>query len=165
MKSYLSNLNYINESLNRNLERGIKMQNSQLKKPFQYKKIPLDQVGLDKKKRAKDARGTIKRIWNYLAKEKGRLFLVILMVFISSAMALLGPFLVGVAIDEFIVTKETKGIGMLLLLLIVAYIAHSVSIFMQNYWMVGIAQNTVYQLRSDLFTQFHRLPISYFDKR
>jgi len=141
------------------------MQNSQLKKPFQYKKIPLDQVGLDKKKRAKDARGTIKRIWNYLAKEKGRLFLVILMVFISSAMALLGPFLVGVAIDEFIVTKETKGIGMLLLLLIVAYIAHSVSIFMQNYWMVGIAQNTVYQLRSDLFTQFHRLPISYFDKR
>ena len=141
------------------------MQNSQLKKPFQYKKIPLDQVGLDKKKRAKDARGTIKRIWNYLAKEKGRLFLVILMVFISSAMALLGPFLVGVAIDEFIVTKETKGIGMLLLFLIVAYIAHSVSIFMQNYWMVGIAQNTVYQLRSDLFTQFHRLPISYFDKR
>ncbi|HLR52746.1 MAG TPA: ABC transporter ATP-binding protein [Candidatus Avamphibacillus sp.] len=141
------------------------MQNSQLKKPFQYKKIPLDQVGLDKKKRAKDARGTIKRIWNYLAEEKGRLFLVILMVLISSAMALLGPFLVGVAIDEFIVTKETTGIGMLLLLLITAYIAHSVSIFMQNYWMIGIAQNTVFQLRSDLFTQFHRLPISYFDKR
>src|SRR5699024_7163260 len=96
---------------------------------------------------------------------KGRLFLVILMVLISSAMALLGPFLVGVAIDEFIVTKETTGIGMLLLLLITAYIAHSVSIFMQNYWMIGIAQNTVFQLRSDLFTQFHRLPISYFDKR
>src|SRR5699024_3487996 len=31
--------------------------------------------------------------------------------------------------------------------------------------MVGIAQNTVFTLRESLFKQFHRLPISYFDKR
>src|SRR5699024_2664415 len=33
------------------------------------------------------------------------------------------------------------------------------------FWMIGIAQNTVYDLRKNLFYQFHRLPISYFDKR
>src|SRR5690625_4307815 len=31
--------------------------------------------------------------------------------------------------------------------------------------MVGIAQNTVYDLRRELFNQFHFLPISYFDQR
>src|SRR5699024_11545933 len=40
-----------------------------------------------------------------------------------------------------------------------------VYIFMQNVWMVGIAQNTVYTLREHLFHQFHHLPIAYFDKR
>src|SRR5699024_7320354 len=82
-----------------------------------------------------------------------------------SALSLLGSYIVGMAIDDFIVTKESSGLGLLLLWLIIIYLAHSISVFMQNYWMVGIAQNTVYALRSDLFHQFHRLPISYFDKR
>src|SRR5690625_1676215 len=135
------------------------------KEPFQYKKIPLETITTDKKKRAKNTGGTVKRIWTYLAREKVKLTLVILMVLISSAMALLGPYMIGMAIDDFIVTKQSAGLGMLLLWLIVIYIAHSVSIFMQNFWMVGIAQNTVYTLRGDLFYQFHRLPIAYFDKR
>jgi len=135
------------------------------KEPFQYKKIPLESITTDKRKRAKNTTGTVKRIWSYLAREKIKLTLVILMVLISSAMALLGPYMIGMAIDDFIVTKQSAGLGMLLLWLIVIYIAHSVSIFMQNFWMVGIAQNTVYTLREDLFHQFHHLPIAYFDKR
>lgn len=150
---------------NHNLEGDIRMQDNQLKRPFQYKKISLDSVSARDKKRAENMTGTVKRIWSYLAQEKGKLFLVILMVLISSAMALLGPFMVGMAIDDFIVTKQASGLGMLLIWLIIIYISHSVSIFMQNYWMIGIAQNTIYDLRRDLFHQFHELPISYFDKR
>lgn len=141
------------------------MQDNQFKQPFQYKRISLDSVNYQDKKRAQNMTETVKRIWSYLAREKGKLFLVILMVLISSAMALLGPFMVGMAIDEFIVTKQAAGLGMLLIWLVVIYVAHSVSIFMQNYWMIGIAQNTVFDLRRDLFNQFHQLPISYFDKR
>lgn len=141
------------------------MSNNPFIQPFLYKKVPLDNVGVDQKKRAKNATGTVKRIWDYLAQEKGKLFLVILMVLISSAMSLLGPFMIGMAIDEFIVTKQSSGLLMLLVWLILIYISHSASVFLQNYWMIGIAQNTVYALRADLFKQFHRLPIAYFDKR
>lgn len=141
------------------------MQDNQFKKPFQYEKISIDSVETDEKKRAKNITGTVKRIWDYLAKEKGMLFLVILMVLISSAMGLLGPFMIGKAIDDFIVTKQSSGLIVLLLWLVLIYFTHSVSIFMQNFWMIGIAQNTIYALRSDLFSKFHRLPIAYFDKR
>ncbi|PAV29166.1 multidrug ABC transporter ATP-binding protein [Virgibacillus profundi] len=141
------------------------MPGSQLKKPFQYERIALDNIETNKKKKAKNTAGTIKRIWSYLAREKAKLTLVILMVLISSGLSLLGPFMIGMAIDDFIVTKESAGLGILLVWLVIIYLFHSVSIFMQNFWMVGIAQNTVYALRSDLFHQFHRLPISYFDKR
>ncbi|MUK88041.1 ATP-binding cassette domain-containing protein [Ornithinibacillus sp. L9] len=138
----------------------------QLKEPFQYKKIPIENISDEiKQKRARNTAGTIKRIWSYLAREKAKLWLVILMVVMSSGLSLLGPFMVGMAIDDYIVEKEVAGLGTLVVGLLVVYLFHSLSIFMQNYWMVGIAQNTVYDLRSDLFHQFHRLPISYFDKR
>lgn len=141
------------------------MPSNSWKEPFKYERIPLADITTNKKKRAKNTTGTVKRIWSYLAREKIKLALVILMVLISSGMALLGPYMIGMAIDQFIVTKQSSGLGILLIWLIVIYIAHSLSIFMQNFWMVGIAQNTVYTLREDLFQQFHRLPIAYFDKR
>lgn len=80
-------------------------------------------------------------------------------------MSLLGPFMVGKAIDDFIVDREVAGLGMLIIGLLFVYLLHSSSVFLQNYWMIGIAQNTVYDLRSELFHKFHRLPIAYFDKR
>ena len=141
------------------------MSSNQLKAPFQYEKIPLENIAVDNKKKAKNMGNTLKRLWNYLTAEKGKLFLVILMVTLSSGLSLLGPFMVGMAIDDYIVTGQAGGLGMLLVGLMIVYLFHSLSIFLQNYWMIGIAQRTVYTLRKDLFKQFHRLPISYFDKR
>ena len=141
------------------------MSNKDWKAPFHYEKIKLDSVQIDKDKRAKNMGATLKGIWAYLSRQKGMLFLVILMVIFSSGLGLLGPYLIGMAIDDYIVTQETNGLGTLLVGLIFVFLFHSLAIFLQNFWMIGIAQNTVFDLRKDLFEQFHRLPISYFDKR
>ncbi len=141
------------------------MSNKDWKAPFQYEKIPLDTSSKNKKERAKNMGATLKRIWQYLSKQKGMLTLVILMVVASSGLSLLGPYMVGMSIDHFIVTREMDGLGKVLVALIFVFLCHSLAIFLQNFWMVGVAQNTVYELREDLFKQFHRLPISYFDKR
>ncbi len=141
------------------------MSSSQLKQPFQYEKIPLNFKRSQKEKRALKLSSTIKRLSTYLVAEKWKLFLVILMVLASSALGLLGPYLVGMAIDDFIVAKQATGLGVLIIWLVIIYALHSLSIFLQNYWMIGIAQNTVYTLRKQLFEQFHQLPIAFFDKR
>src|SRR5699024_12742151 len=70
-----------------------------------------------------------------------------------------------IVIDDLIVTRQASVLVGLLIVLVCIYIFHSLSVFLQNYWMVGIAQNTVFTLRKDLFEQFHLLPISYFDQR
>lgn len=71
-------------------------------KPFQYPKLPIDKKeGAKKRAKAKDAKGTLKRIWSYLAERKGLLILVMLMVVISSIFGLLGPFVIGKAIGPF----------------------------------------------------------------
>src|SRR5690625_1138685 len=138
---------------------------SLLKETFQYKKIPLETLSRHKHKRIENTWGTIKRIITYLIDYKWLLVLVIFMVLISSSMGLLGPYLVGMAIDDFIDMQKTDGLLTLIGWLILIYILHSSSIFLQNFWMVGIAQKTVFNLRKELFEKFHQLPISFFDKR
>ncbi|MEN8698257.1 ABC transporter ATP-binding protein [Bacillus infantis] len=146
----------------------------ELTEPFRYKKIPvLEKENL--KKTAEDAKkpkvksknwaGTLRRIWNYLAEEKALLFLVLLMVILSSVLGLLGPFLLGRGIDQYIVERSNSGFAVLLAGLAAIYIVYSASLWFQNYWMIGIAQNTVFKMRTQLFRHLHKLPIPFFDKR
>lgn len=141
------------------------MPSTRLKEPFQYQRIPFKTLQKHQKKRAEDTWGTVKRLLTYLIQHKWMLLIIISMVILSSSMALLGPYLIGMAIDDFIVLKQADGLLQLVGWLIVIYILHSVSIFLQNFWMIGVAQKTVFTLRKELFEQFHQLPISFFDSR
>lgn len=159
----------------RNLERREQQVLDKLKEPFQHNKLVITdntqdekgKTGFPAKKRAQDWKGTLKRIWSYLAKSKGRLFLVLLMIFFSSLFALLGPFIVGMSIDNYIVFDEPTGLsfGWVLIALAMVYIFHSLSVWLQHYWMIRVAQKTVYTMRTNLFDHLQTLPIPFFDKR
>ncbi|WP_191566295.1 ABC transporter ATP-binding protein [Metabacillus idriensis] len=138
---------------------------NELSKPFRYPKVNQGETVQKKTTKPKNWFATITRVWSYLALNKGLMFLVLLMVVLSSFLALLGPYLIGRVIDDYIVTKESSGFIALLAALIVIYIVQSISLLLQNIWMIGIAQNTVFTMRTQLFRHFHSLPISYFDKR
>lgn len=126
---------------------------------------PSRHMNFQPKPKIKDFWSTLKRLLSYLGRRKGMLSLVVLMVAASSALGLLGPFLVGVAIDDFIMTRDKEGLIQLLFLLGVVYISHSLTTFLQSYWMAGIAQKTVYEMRTELFAHLHDLPLAFFDKR
>ncbi|WP_191991993.1 ABC transporter ATP-binding protein [Bacillus aerolatus] len=123
------------------------------------------QAHLRQKPQIKELLPTLKRLAGYLARRKGLLLLVVLMVAASSLLGLLGPFLVGTAIDDFIIKEDKHGLLLLLIQLGVVYVFYSLSIFLQNYWMAGIAQKTVCEMRTELFAHLHQLPLSFFDKR
>lgn len=137
-----------------------------IRKPFRYPKIPLKlNEGGRKRAKAKDTKGTLLRIWSYVAEKKGLLTLVIIMVVISAVFGLLGPFVIGKAIDHFIVGRTTDGLAGVLFILFVIYLVQSLSLWFQNYWMINISQSTVFKMRSELFTHLHELPIPFFDKQ
>lgn len=108
---------------------------------------------------------TIRRIWRYLAVHKRLLNGVLIMVVLSSALALLGPFIIGRTIDTHLSTQDASGLGIILAGLAFVYLLHSLSLWLQNYWMIGIAQETVFSMRTQLFSKLHKLPIRFFDKR
>ncbi|WP_273128289.1 ABC transporter ATP-binding protein [Bacillus weihaiensis] len=140
----------------------------ELKAPFQYERIVESEASVEKKKQKvsfKQATYTLRKLWFYLSSRRILFSLVLLMVLISSGLGLLGPYMIGYALDTYIVPGQSEGLLTLLVGLVVVFIFHSISLFLQNYWMIGIAQQTVNTMRTDLFRHFHVLPISFFDKR
>jgi len=140
-----------------------------LKKPFGYEpaltKADLKNAGKKKGPRASDWKKTLLRIWQLVDEQRGLLIVVFIMVIISSLAGLLGPYLIGRMIDKYIIPKEFQGMLPLILQLIGIYVVYAVTLFMQNYWMVGIAQTVVYKMRAGAFNHLLKLPVSYFDKR
>ncbi len=141
----------------------------QLKEPFRYQKVPLigsEQAPYKKKpQKAKHSLRTLKRLWRYLSRHRWFLAGIFLLVVCSSFLGLLGPFLVGKAIDDYIVTRDHSGLLTLLIGLVFIYLLYTASLLIQNIGMITIAQKTVYSMRTELFRHLHQLPISFFDRR
>jgi ATP-binding cassette subfamily B protein len=139
----------------------------QLTKPFKYERIKVQETNVKSKKKVnfKNSYKTLSRLWEYLSEKRVQFSFVLLMVVVSSGLGLLGPYLIGTTIDAYIVTREEEGLLLLMGGLVVIFAFQSLSLFLQNFWMIGISQYTVNQMRTDLFHHLHKLPISFFDKR
>ncbi|MEV9640958.1 ABC transporter ATP-binding protein [Mammaliicoccus sciuri] len=138
-------------------------------KPFGYEPIigkdDLSKSSRKKVQKAGDWKSVLLRIWRLIDQQRGLLIAVLFLVFASSALALVGPLMIGNIIDRYIIPKKVDSLGMQIGWLLTVYASFSVATYLQNYWMVGIAQQTVYRMRTHLFGQLQKLPIRFFDKR
>lgn len=128
-------------------------------------KDDLKKKGKKKVDKANDWKQTLYRIWLLLAQQRILLIVIIGMVVLSSALSLLGPFLIGYMIDHFIVPGQFSGMERFILGLAVVYVLLSVTTYVQNIWMITIAQQTVYRMRTNVFRHLQSLPIPFFDRR
>ncbi len=115
------------------------------------------------KERAKNIRGTVQRIWGYLRKQKWALLGTLGLVACSSGLGLMGPYLMGRAIDQFILKHDLPGLGRNLLLMLGVYVVASLTAWLETLVMVGAAQRTVRDIRNDLFAKLQTLPLRFFD--
>ena len=116
-------------------------------------------------RKPKNTKATLKRLWVYLSKQKLILFIVFLFVMLSSVLDLAGPFLMGKAIDNYIIPRDFKGLFYIILFVMAIYLLAAVGAFVQNYLMVGVSLETVGNLRRDLFNKLQTLPLVFFDRR
>ncbi|MBU5438901.1 ABC transporter ATP-binding protein/permease [Tissierella sp. MSJ-40] len=114
----------------------------------------------------KNLKETLNRLWSYFRSEKKLLFIVFLLILISSGLGLLVPYFIGKAIDTMYLGKMAvnfKGLGIIIGILTVVYIMDSLMSFLQDWIMAGISQRIVFNLRETLFAKLQNLPISFFD--
>jgi ATP-binding cassette subfamily B protein len=120
---------------------------------------------LQDSQKSKDASGTLRRLWTYLERQRWVLVGVLVLVILTSFVDLLGPFLMGMAIDSFISKSDLPGLARLLGWMIASYILAAAGTWLQTYLMAGVAQRAVQDIRTDLFARLQSLPLRFFDQR
>ncbi len=115
--------------------------------------------------KAKDRKGTLKRIWMYMKKEKLSLLFAIVLVILTTLLGLVGPYMIGIVIDEYIIPKNISGTIKMVMILAVVYIVFSILTWFQSYLMINISLKTIRKLRQDLFNQLQSLSLRFFDKK
>jgi len=109
---------------------------------------------------------TLQRLWQYFRQEQRMLAIIFSLIVADSVLVLIGPYLIGVAIDSMVVPEPATRGGMLevlLLILVVTYLADGLLSWGQGWLMAGISQRVVMQLRTTLFAKLQKLPLAYFD--
>ncbi len=118
--------------------------------------------------KARDARGTVARIWRYLKKYKAMLWLVFVLALTGSAVSLVGPYMIGEAVDAMKGGPgrvDFDGLARIGATLVTVYLLGALASWLTIFCMSDIAQRTVKDIRRDLFAKVQSIPVSYFDKR
>jgi ATP-binding cassette subfamily B multidrug efflux pump len=91
------------------------------------------------------------------------LLVVLLFVVISTGLGLLGPYLMGRAIDEFISTKDLIGLATISLWMLGVFLLGNLSDAFSGWLMASISQKALKNVRHDLFGHMQTLPLRFFD--
>lgn len=124
--------------------------------------------------KAKDFKGTMKKLMSYLGKYTYAIIAVFIFAIGSVTFSVIGPKVLGKATTEIfngLIGKISGGDGIdfdkikiILLTLVALYIVSAILSFIQGFIMSGISQKLAYNLRDELSKKINRLPMSYFDK-
>ncbi|MCG7334478.1 ABC transporter ATP-binding protein/permease [Sporosarcina sp. ACRSM] len=127
--------------------------------------------------KAKDFKGTLRRLIGYLKPRRKHLIAVLLTAILSTVFSVIGPKIMGNAITELFegaygkfmgvpgAAIDFNAIGKLLLLLAGLYVISSLFSYIQQFIMSSVAQKTVYDLREDVNGKLKKLPLKYYDGR
>ena len=113
--------------------------------------------------RAKDAKGTMKRLLKYVSEQLPRVILISVLCAITALITILTNRIAGIAIDDYIAVGDMAGLAKLCLGLLAIYVVNVACSYLQNTNMIIVAQKTSFKLRKDLFAALSRLPLKYFD--
>ena len=119
------------------------------------------------KGKAKNKKYTFKRLWNYLFKFRFLLILALILTIASNIIALFGPKLTGLIMDEIDMGESNINFSNIYYyagLMILFYLSSSIFTFVISLVMTNISKRCVYTMRHDAFNKLLSLPISYFDK-
>lgn len=114
--------------------------------------------------KVKNKRGILRRLWKYLATYRAGLAGIALLVAITTGLSLCGPYLIGRAIDKYITHGNLHGLAYIVGLMIGVCLLRAGGTWLQSVGMIRIAQNTVLDIRRDLFAKIQTLSLRFFDQ-
>ena len=124
--------------------------------------------------KAKDFKGTMKTLINYLKQYMTAIIVVMLFAIASTVFSIYGPTILGeatnVLVDGIMGAMKTgqlvidyAKIRNILLFLLGLYLLSALFSYIQSWVMTGVSQKVTYKLRNDITQKINRMPLKYFD--
>jgi len=131
-------------------------------------------MAMMKGERARDFKGTMRQLIQYLGSYKIAIVIVMLFAVASTAFNIAGPKILGQATTKLfegvlgLISGTGSGIdfgyiGRIILITLALYLGSSLFGFIQGWIMSGISMDITYRFRKDIADKINRMPFRYFD--
>lgn len=107
---------------------------------------------------------SLRKLMALIGKERRNLALAFAAILINAVLSLLGPYLVGYTIDNYVQAKQYHGVLIFSAILLTLYIVAFFVNYTQMRLMGGIGQRMLFGLRNDLFNKLQELPVDFFNQ-
>jgi ATP-binding cassette, subfamily B, multidrug efflux pump len=135
---------------------------------------PGGHMSMMKGEKARDFKGTMSKLLDYLGSYKIGTLVVMIFAIASTIFTIIGPKILGSATTKLFegVLEMIAGtgagidfdfIGRIILITIGLYLASAIFSYVQGWIMSGIAVDITYRFRKDISTKINRMPFKYFD--
>jgi len=115
--------------------------------------------------RAKNLRGTLRRLARYALPYRRALVFVIILAAVGTGVGLAGPYLMGRGVDVIARGSGMEALFRIILAMIGVYVVSWLASAGQGWIVAGIAQKMMQKLRSELFDHMQTLSLRFFDSR
>jgi ATP-binding cassette, subfamily B, multidrug efflux pump len=131
-------------------------------------------MGMMKGEKARDFKGTIAKLLQYLGKYKLSISIVMLVAIASTVFTILGPKILGKATTRLFegVMAQIAGtgtgidftyIGQIIILVLSLYLVSTILSYIQGWIMSSVSASIAYRFRRDIAEKINRMPLGYFD--
>jgi ATP-binding cassette subfamily B protein len=125
--------------------------------------------------KAKDFRGTLKKLVQYLRKYQVLIIIVLCFAAAGAVFSILGPKILGTVTTEVFegimakITGTGEGINFdsiarTMFILLGLYVVSALFMYIQGWIMSGISAKVTYKFREEISQKINRLPLKYFDR-
>ena len=125
--------------------------------------------------KARDFKGTTRKILSYIGSYKIAIVLVMISAVAGTVFNIVGPKVLSKATTEIfngLVSKVSGGagidfhkVGVILLILLGLYCVSALFSFIQGYIMSGISQKLSFRMRKEISEKINRMPLAYFESK
>ena len=106
----------------------------------------------------------VARLWPYVRRQRWGLAAALFVALPVSALQILQPALLKVAIDDYMVVGDPSGLGSTALMYLALLVAEQLFIFAQLYLLQWVGQRTMQRLQEELHSHVLGLDQPYFDR-
>ncbi|MHA1992876.1 MAG: ABC transporter ATP-binding protein [Candidatus Hodarchaeales archaeon] len=118
----------------------------------------------EKSKRTLSDKFLIKRLLKYLFIQKKLMLIAILMMIIQTIFFALGPYLIKIMLDNYIIEKRRLEFLKIGFLYLVVVILRFIPMYIQRWVLAVVGEKSIYNIRRDTYEKLQDNSMEYFDK-